>query len=75
MEQTNEKLPTELMSAIPPAAALPATSIGGNCHDGAAQATAPNVPTISAANAIAGWFANTPIATRPAAHARHGIAA
>jgi len=41
MEQTNEKLPTELMSAIPPAAALPASSIGGNCQNGAAQATAP----------------------------------
>jgi hypothetical protein len=70
-----EKLPTELMSAIPPAAALPASSIGGNCQKGAPAARGPSVPIINAANAITGRFANTPIETRPAAHAKQGNAA
>ena len=39
-----EKLPIELMSAIPPAAAVPANSIGGNCQNGAPALTPPMVP-------------------------------
>jgi hypothetical protein len=42
------------MSAIPPAAAVPASSIDGNCQNGAAAVIGPSVATTSAAKAMSG---------------------
>ena len=70
-----EKLPIELMSAIPPAAAGPASSIGGNCQNDATAVAGPSVATTSAAKAMSGWFEKNPIEASPMAHAKHGSAA
>src|SRR3954469_17015088 len=66
-----ERLPIELMSAMPPAAALPASSVVGSCQNGENALSTPETPTTSAANASAGVFSKTPISTKPAAAARH----
>src|SRR5439155_5156784 len=66
-----DKFPIELMSAMPPAAAVPASSVVGICQKGAKALSTPVTPIIRAAKARNGKFSKTPIRISPAAAARH----
>src|SRR5262245_17702778 len=69
-----ERLPIELMSAIPPAAAVPDNSIAGICQNGEKALSTPVTPRMSAANANTGDVWNTPIKTSPTAAVRQDSA-
>src|SRR5207245_11510868 len=59
-----ERFPIELISAMPPAAALPVNSVVGICQNGENALSTPVTPSTSAANASAGWLPNAPMSTR-----------